>query len=262
MKKLRTLATILALALAGAAQADGVLHGPEIVSSKPLGYDLQYWIYQPEGFERGLPELYVTDGAGYLSEGRMVAALDRAIADGRIAPTAVVFVDSRDSHDPLVDRRHQQFMCNADYARFFLGELMPRVSSRWTGGDKDTRRGLMGVSFGAINAACFGVMLPGAFQVLILQSPGGPEHIDVIERLYRERPPQPSALFVSHGGTRDNGPDAIDLVATLQEQGYTVREVATEGRHEWRYWRGVIDDALRAFVGTAPGDRVDEAPAE
>ena len=254
---LRTLLLSLPLLLAGTARADGVLHGPELISSKPLGYDLQYWIYMPEGFERGLPELYVTDGAGYLAEGRMVEELDREISAGRIAPVAVVFVDSRDPHEPSNDRRHEQFMCNADYARFFVGELMPRISTRWTHGDKSTRRGLMGVSFGAINAACFGVMLPGVFQVLALHSPGGPEHIDVIDRLYRERPQHDSAFFVSHGGSRDNEKEVESLVATLEELGYRVRHVATEGKHEWRYWRPLIDDALQAFVGTAPGDRVD-----
>lgn len=261
----RIFLALLAIGLAGAgpARADGVLHGPEIVASRMLGYDVQYWIYQPEGFERGLPELYVTDGAACLDEGRMVATLDREIGAGRIAPLAVIFVDSRDPHEPSVDRRRHQFMCNADYARFFVGELMPRVSARWTRGDKTTRRGLMGVSFGAINAACFGHMMPGVFQVLALLSPGGPEHIGVVERLYRERPRHDSAFFVSHGDAQDNR-EAVDrLVATLRDAGYPLRLVATDGRHEWRYWRPLIDDALRAFVGTAPGDRVDgPEPAE
>jgi enterochelin esterase-like enzyme len=253
---------LLVLAAAGA-RADGALHGPEIISSKHLGYDVQYWIYQPEGFERGLPELYVTDGAAYLGEGRMVAELDREIAAGRITPVAVIFVDSRDPHEPTVDRRYEQFMCNANYARFFIGELMPRVSGRWTSGDPSTRRGLMGLSFGAISAACFGVMAPGVFQVLILQSPGGPEHIDVIDKLYRERPPHKSGFFVSHGGPDDNETATDGFVSTLEERGYRVRRVRTDGEHDWRQWRPLVDDALQAFVGTEPGDRVDgPAPAQ
>jgi enterochelin esterase-like enzyme len=190
----------------------GSLHGPERIHSELLGYDLQYWIYLPESTAPGLPELYVTDGQGYLSAGHMVEVLEQEISAGRIAPVAVIFVDSRDPDQPGTDRRNEQFMCNADYGRFFVAELLPEISARWTQGSRETRRGLQGVSFGAVNAACFGLMMPGVFQVLILQSPASADHMRIVREQYKDRPRQPAAFLVSHGGRSDNATAARRFV--------------------------------------------------
>jgi len=252
------LSILLCLAMTAPARAAGSLRGPERLRSEFLQYALQYWIYLPDGEASGLPELYVTDGHAYLSSGRMVEVLDREISAGRIEPLAVVFVDSRDPDNPEIDRRNQQFMCNADFGRFFLGELLPTVSARWTGAGPATRRGLQGVSFGAINAACFGLMLPGVFDVLILQSPGSDQHLEIVREKYEKSPRQPAALFVSHGGRYDNEASARRFVQALQRNGYPVRHLSNNGGHDWDNWRPLIDDALRAFVGLEAGDRVDE----
>jgi len=247
---------VLSLVPAAVCHAGGVVHGPERIRSEALGYDLQYWVYLPESGARGLPELYVTDGQAYLRGGDMVDVLDREIATGRIAPLAVVFVDSRDPDRPDEIRRNEQFMCNAAYGRFFLAELMPEISSRWTGAGPGTRRGLQGVSFGAINAGCFGLMMPGVFQLLILNSPASAEHVEVLRQRYESQPRQPSAILVSHGGRRDNAGAARSLVRTLQRKGYPVRHLSTGGGHDWANWGRLIDDGLRAFAGLEDEDRL------
>ena len=156
----------------GSTDARGKLEGPLRISSKILGYDVQYWVYLPEKYKKPVPELYISDGQAYLGAGKLAKLLDDEIESGRIMPIAAVFVDSRDPDFQTDSRRNQEFMCNTDYAKFYVGELMPRISRRWTGAEASTRRGIMGFSFGAINSACFGVMMPGVFQVLIMHSPG------------------------------------------------------------------------------------------
>ena len=261
---LALLALLLAPSWAGPAiaadSAPGTLHGPERIASAVLGYDLQYWVYLPAGVERlpaeRLPEMYFTDGAAYLSLGHAVEVLDREIPSGRIAPLAAVFVDSRDPDRPERDRRKEQFMCNADYGRFFVGELMPEVSRRWTGADRGTRRALAGVSFGAVNAACFGKMLPGVFELLVLHSPGNKGHIEVIRQLYEQHPRQPSAIFLTHGRRNDNAAAARRLADTLRGKGYALRYEVNDGRHDWANWGPLIDDALRALMGRGEGERL------
>lgn len=248
---------VLWLALTAVGHAGGTLHGPQRIQSEALGYDLQYWVYLPESGGPGLPELYVTDGQAYLLGGSMVGVLDREISSGRIAPLAVVFVDSRDPDRPEHDRRNEQFMCNAEYGQFFLGELMPEISSRWTKAGPGTRRGLQGVSFGAINAGCFGLMMPGVFELLILNSPAGAEHVDVLRQRYESEPRHPSAVLVSHGGRRDNDAAARRLVGVLQRKGYSTRHLSGAGAHDWENWGELIDDGLRAFVGLQEGDRLE-----
>ena len=252
----------MVLALAGwfgHAEASGTLEGPIRISSRILHYDLQYWIYLPENYEKPLDELYITDGQAYLAAGSMKEVLDQEIDSGRIRPIAAIFVDSRDPDYPEESRRGREFMCNVEYAKFYVGELMPEISQRWTGAGPDTRRAIMGASFGAINAACFAMMLPGVFQVVIMQSPGSDEHLDVINGLYQERPRNPSALFISHGGPQDNRAAALRFVQTLQDQGYPLRHVATDGGHDWDNWTPLLDDSLRAFAGTAEEDGIGQA---
>jgi len=241
---------------AGAVQGSGNLHGPIRIASATLGYDLQYWIYLPEKFTKPLPELYITDGQAYLNAGEMSDLLDAEIEHGNIAPIAAIFVDSRNPDDLKETRRNNEFMCKADYAKFFIGELMPQISRRWTGADAATRRGVMGVSFGGINSACFGMMMPGVFQLLIMHSPASSEHLDVVNELYREKPRNSSAIFISHGGPQDNDAAARRFVQTLQEKGYPVRYLANDGGHDWDNWRPLLDDSLRAFAGLRAGDEI------
>ena len=237
-------------------QGSGKLHGPIRIASATLGYDLQYWIYLPEKFSKPLPELYITDGQAYLNAGELTDLLNDEIEHGNIAPIAAIFVDSRDPDYLAETRRNKEFMCKADYAKFFIGELMPQISSRWTGADAFTRRGVMGVSFGAINSACFGMLTPGVFQLLIMHSPASSEHLDVVNELYREKPRNPSAIFISHGGPQDNDAAARRFVQTLQEKGYPIRYIANDGGHDWENWRPLLDDSLRAFAGLRAGDEI------
>jgi enterochelin esterase-like enzyme len=238
------------------ALARGKLEGPIRISSKELGYDLQYWIYLPEKARKPIPELYVTDGQVYLGSGRMAELLDEEIENGRIAPIAAIFVDSRDPDYPEETRRNREFMCKTDYAKFYLSELMPEISKKWTGGNPDTHRGIMGVSFGGINAACFGMLMPGVFQVLIMQSPASDKHLDVINNLYQERPKNPSSIFISHGGPQDNEAAARRFVATLKDKEYPVRHISNDGGHDWKNWRPLLDDSLRAFAGLKAKDEI------
>jgi enterochelin esterase-like enzyme len=234
----------------------GTLEGPIRIHSKVLGYDLQYWVYLPEDAAKPFPELYVTDGQVYLGSGEMAKVLDREIKEGNIVPVSAIFLDSRDPDFPEENRRHRQFMCNADFARFFVGELMPEVAKKWTGADSSTWRGLMGVSFGGINTACFGIMVPDVFQVLIMQSPASTEHLDVINDLYKQKPQHSSAFLVSHGGASDNEAAARRFVQTLEEKGYPVRHISNDGGHDWDNWAPLIDDSLRAFAGTREEDQI------
>jgi enterochelin esterase-like enzyme len=238
------------------ALAKGKLKGPFRISSHALGYDLQYWVYLPKKAKKPLPELYFTDGQMYISAGHMADVLDEEIENRRIAPIAAIFIDSRDPDFLNETRRNNEFMCKTDYAKFYVGELMPEISKEWTGSDSSTHRGIMGLSFGAINSACFGMLMPGVFQVLIMQSPGSGKHLDVINELYQVRPNNSASVFLSHGGQQDNEAAARRFVATLEEKGYPVRHISNNGGHDWDNWAPLLDDALRAFAGLQAEDEI------
>ena len=107
--------------LPGTAFSDSVLTPDIRISSDVLGYDLQYRVYMPDGYEEKdkLPVLYLTDGQSYIQRGRVPRVMDRLIRLERIEPVIVVFVDPRDPDNLKVNRRNQQFACNVDYLKFF-----------------------------------------------------------------------------------------------------------------------------------------------
>ena len=163
--------TFIAICLfaAGTAVAGGTVTSDERISSDILGYDLQYSVYVPEGVEPAsdLSILYVTDGPGFVRQGRMPRVLDKLIESGKIQPVVVVFVDARDPDDLRLNRRNSQFLCNGDYLNFYVEELVPAVERSWPVGRTRDHRGILGLSFGATNAACFGILGHETFLISV-----------------------------------------------------------------------------------------------
>ncbi|MFC7049945.1 alpha/beta hydrolase [Emcibacter nanhaiensis] len=220
------------------------------ISSQLLGYELQYRVYRPERItaDLRLPLLFVTDGQWYLEYGNMKQVLDREIAAGHIRPLIAVFVDSRNPDNLSENRRLKEFFCNVDYAGFFARELVPRVSKDWPVSSRREDRVIMGLSFGAVNAACFGLMLNNIFAGVAMQSPANDQHLDVLRDLYKKEDRKPVRIFLSFGTQKeDNIAAGRRFKRTLAAKGYdlTYREV-DEG-HNWKNWGPLIDDALRTF---------------
>jgi enterochelin esterase-like enzyme len=249
---MRRLIAIL-LAVAGQAQASGTLSDNLRISSEALGYDLQYRVYLPEQYgELGaLPVIYVTDGPSYIHKGRMLRVLDREIGSGRITPVIAVFVDATDPDDPHINRRNQQFACNQDYLRFFTEELVPTVDGRYrTNADRESRV-ILGVSFGGLNAACFGLLGSATFGGIGMHSPAVhpvPGLLPAYEKVDR----LPIRVFLTTGDTYDNSSTNRQFRRILEDKGYDLRFREVPGSHDWDNWRPLIDDALRFFFAS-PG---------
>jgi len=242
------LAWFLSLAFSTAAE-QGSLGENQRIFSEYLGYDLQYRIYRPAGIsaESKLASLYVTDGPAYLAHGGFKDVLDRAISDGTIEPVLVVFLDSRNPDNLEENRRHSEFMCNTKFAKFFAGELVPAISSEQPVSLSREDRVILGVSFGGINSACFGLMLHELFSGIAMQSPGSGEHIEVVRDLYEEREALPLKIFLSVGSRNDNSGASKRFRKTLERKGYDVTYIKVRGEHNWQNWTPLLDDVLLTF---------------
>lgn len=232
-----------------AAVAEGDLGEYSRISSAHLGYDLQYRVYQPIDTpdDAGLPTLYVTDGQWYLQYGNFKAILDRMIGEGAIEPVLVVFLDSRNPDDPNENRRNSEFMCNDDFAAFFATELIPRISGQYPVSVSRNDRVILGVSFGGLNSACFGLMLPDVFAGIAMQSPASSDHVDVVRALYEEQEALPLKFFLSAGTRNDNLDAARRLGRVLTTKGYDLTFKKVRAGHDWRNWAPHIDDVLATF---------------
>ncbi|WP_321389986.1 alpha/beta hydrolase [Emcibacter sp.] len=247
------LAVCLPLLLPAAANTEGKLTDNIRISSKILGYDLQYRIYLPEGAtaEDRLPLLFVTDGQWYLEPGNMKQVLDQEIMSRRIKPVMAVFVDSRNPDDLMENRRRDQFFCNIEYANFFARELIPEISYNWPASYRREDKVIMGLSFGGVNAACFGLMLNKNFSGIAMQSPANDQHLKLLRDLYKKEDHLPLKIFMSIGTKKDNTAAGRRFKQTLQAKGYDLTYIEVEEGHNWKNWGPLIDDVLWTFFGTA-----------
>ena len=232
--------------------SEGTLGANQRISSVHLGYDLQYRIYRPPlvSADENLPSLYVTDGQMYLQQGNFKAVLDSAIETGLIQPLLVVFLDSRNPDRLEENRRNSQFMCNADFAKFFATELVPAISQEQPVSQSRSDRVILGLSFGGLNCACFGLTLPEVFAGIAMQSPASGEHLDVVRKLYEERETVPVKMFLSVGTKNDNQASVKRFRRVLEDKGYDLTYATVRQGHDWQNWGPLLDDVLVTFFSS------------
>jgi len=242
--------TLVSLFLAvNAVAEESVLSDNQRIASNHLGYELQYRIYRPAAAsaEDKLPSLYVTDGQWYLSQGNFKSVLDNAIESGAIEPVLVVFLDSRNPDKLEENRRNSQFMCSTEFASFFAAELIPAISRDQPVSSLRDDRAIIGLSFGGLNSACFGLMLPKLFSGIIMQSPASGKHVDVVRDLYEERELLPLKMFLSVGTRNDNTRAVKRFRNSLEDKGYDLTFIKVNEGHNWQNWGPLLDDVLLTF---------------
>jgi len=247
---MRALTTLLILFTAPVL-AKGTMSPDIRITSDILGYDLQYRVYLPENHESlgTLKVLYVTDGQSYIRDGRMPRLLDRLIDGDDIEPVVVVFVDPRDPDNLRVNRRNQQFLCNADYYRFYADELIAVIEAEYDVVNTKDGRAILGLSFGATNAACFVLHGHEVFADFGMQSPAN-HPIPRLLPAFEEMPPLPANIFLSTGRLNDNTKANRQFRDILQSKGYRMKYVEVSKGHSWENWRPLLDDVLMYFYGT------------
>ena len=239
---------LVLLLLGGSAFADGFVTEDVRISSEILGYDLQYRVYLPDGYEtrNNHPVIYLTDGQTYISRGSMPVLLDRLIADEKMQPVVAVFVDARDPDNLNSNRRNAQFLCNADYLKFYSGELIPTIEKSYPVLADREGRTIMGLSFGATNAACFGILGPEIFSGIAMQSPAN-HPVKNLLPAYEEAPALPLRIFLSTGKPSDNTQANRRFRSILRDKGYAMKYVEVREGHNWDNWKPLLDDALLYF---------------
>ena len=231
-----------------AAHAASTLTPDMRITSEVLGYELQYRVYLPDGYESqaNLAVLYVTDGPGYIKMGKMPRVLNRLIRQGRIDPVIVVFVDARDPDDLTVNRRNDQFACNQDYLAFFATELIPTIENDYPAASDRAKRSILGVSFGGMNAACFGLIGSDTFSGIGMHSPAN-HPVPALLPAYEKAPLLPLRVFLSTGDRYDNQKSNRRFRKILRDKGYPMKYMEVPKQHNWENWQPLVDDVLLFF---------------
>lgn len=230
----------------------GQLSEPLTLHSQALGYQLQYQVYTPAGYEtlENLPVIYATDGQDYAHPdmGALPIVLDNLIAAGDIPPVMAVFVDMR---DPLSgsNRRNSLLVANERFQQFLINELIPAIDQTYHTRAAADGRLILGTSLGGLHAAYTGVHHPNVFGMAAIYSPYFLAHPQVLtdfatsERL-------PLRIFMMQGIYDFDVANIRQLEKLLQEKGYVVKYIETSDGHSWGNWRGMMDDMLCFFFAS------------
>ena len=228
--------------------SDGMLSGKQRIESAKLGYALQYRVYIPPDYETAvnLPTIYLTDGQWYLDEGHMHKVINTQIKKGAIPPIVAIFVDNRNPDKLRINRRNNQFFCVTEYADFFREELVPEVTKKYRVSNDRTDRVIMGLSFGGLNAGCFGIMANDIFEGIAMQSPAM-HPVPSLYKAYAGEGRRPVKVFISAGNEGEITRRTLKLKRVLEKKGYPILYKKSREGHNWRNWRPQLDDVLIYF---------------
>jgi enterochelin esterase-like enzyme len=230
----------------------GKVESDLLFNSAMLGYQITYSVYQPAGLDQknaSLETLYVTDGYEYMHPklGNMITILDNLLADGKIRPLIVVFIDHREPVNRSNNKRMDELAMNPRYLDFFEHEFIPMIESRFLVQPRSSARAIMGSSMGGLNAAYFAFSKPGIFGMAGIQSPA----FWIRPQIYTlcNNPNQPIKVSMTSGMISDASEGSRKMKDILQANAceYHYREV-NDG-HSWGNWRNLIGDILIDLFG-------------
>ncbi|MEP1152226.1 MAG: alpha/beta hydrolase-fold protein [Balneola sp.] len=219
--------------------------------SSSLGYNVQYKVYTPVGYENltGLPVIYILDGQEYLDDrlGGAAIMLDNLIHLNEINPIVAVFVDPRVPSDEDINRRTDEFSVNSEYNDFFVNELIPEINNDYKVSTERSNTALLGTSLGGLNTAYLGFTNPEIFGRLGIQAPAFWYKEKEIFGLVRDTEKVDFNIYMSTGTIGDNLNDARRMKQEFDRLNlsYTYEEV-NEG-HSWGAWSAQLDDILIQF---------------
>jgi len=242
---------LVGLVWSGTTQAQSSLTSDTLlIESEALGYNLQYWVYTPAGYDtlRDLPVLFLSDGAWYKETGDMPAVLDSLISAELIDPIIAVFLDARIPGYEHLSRRNAQFFCNDSYMEFYEKELIPSIDNAYkTRADREART-IAGLSFGGLNAACFGLYAHDTIAGIAMQSPAT-HPVRYIHQAYADSAQLPLRIFMSSGDRQDNEARTRAFRDILESKGYPMKYIEVPFAHNWDNWGPLQDDFLLYFYG-------------
>ena len=229
----------------------GSLTDNKLIKSSNLGYNVQYQVYTPVGYEnlKDMPVIYILDGQEYSDDklGASVIMLDNLIHLNKIKPIVAVFVDPRDPDDLDSNRRTEEFGTSPEYNDFFIKELIPEIESNYKISTNRNKTALLGTSLGGLNTTYLGFTNPDVFGKLAIQAPAFWYKEKEIYGLVRNTKEADFNIYMSVGTIGDNINDAQRMKKEFDrlDLNYTYTEV-NEG-HSWGAWSAQMDDILIQF---------------
>jgi len=198
------------------------------------------------------PLLVVFDGTGYLRKARMGNILDNLIAQQRIRPLSVAFVD------PGGHGRTVEYACSDTTSAFIIECVLPVARQHLNLLDIEEHPGaygIMGASMGGLMSLYIGLREPQIFGRVLCESGAfGGAFIyrrSVIDDLIGLMPVQPLKLWLDVGLNEWFIEPNRVMSALLRKRGYDLKYVEHTSGHNYPSWRNILWRGLEHLFGTA-----------
>lgn len=213
-------------------------------------------IYKPFGYEKfsELPALYVNDGFKAIDYCNYITVLDNIIADKKISPVVVVFID-------YIEGDQDYFLNNTDeYFTALCNELIPLIDKNYKTSKKPEIRVLAGISAGAHISLLAPFKRPDKFLNAAGQSTTVRQDLlDAVKDEASIKSNYKSLRFYFDVGRYDLISSGIDnqpflysnqmLETEMNHFGITHSFKIVNDGHQWASWRERIDEILIYFFG-------------
>lgn len=235
--------------------------GPErTLDSAALGHAVVYRVWTPAGYDARtpLPTVYVTDGPEYANAamGALPVVMDRLVAERRIEPAVVVFIDP---HVDGENRRAVLYLQNDAFVAFVADELVAAIDAAYATRTEADARVILGTSFGGVFATALGLARPDVFGRLAIQSPAywvtesaewsGPTLFELAAAA------EPGAITAYlHAGTFNDGAEGARRMRDVLRAGDHALTYAERNQgHSWGHWRAELPALLETLLPSEAG---------
>ena len=215
----------------------------------PGGDRRKVQVYLPPGYAAGgaarYPVLYMQDGSQFIALGRAAETADRMIAEGRLEPFIIVFVDPVD--------RMKEYWADDRFADWMARTLVPLVDSRYRTRAERDARALAGASLGGVISIWTALRHPDLFARVAGHSTAfqidEERLLAALARLDEEARRKHPLRFYLDAGSYE--PPIFDTSrranVILRARGYPVAYREAPVGHNYTAWRDRLPDAYAAL---------------
>ena len=198
------------------------------------------------------PLLVVFDGPDYLHRGRLATIVENMIAEKRMRPVAMAFLQNGRS------RRHLEYICSDATISWLDQEVLPLARKHLkllNIRQHPGAYGVLGASAGGIAAMYTGLRMPEVFGKVLSQSGvfSLEERDLVVKDLVRYRHAHDLKIWMDVGIMDELLEDNRQMVQLLNEQNYDVTYREFHGGHNYTSWRDNVWRGLEAIFPPIPG---------
>ncbi|MCM1991605.1 alpha/beta hydrolase-fold protein [Oceanirhabdus seepicola] len=225
--------------------------------SEKLEEELELSIYTPHGYaESNKPYkfLVLTDGWVYINVLSAKSVLDNLIADKKIPPIVVLFVDCTDSRD-------EDLSCNDAFTDIIVGGLLPWFRGNYNISSEAKDGVIGGLSLGGLTASYVGLKHSETFGNVLSQSGSywykpheceEPKSACWISGEFKKTEKLPLKFYLSVGVLEEKE-DMIGVNKILRDvlrlKGYEVEYEEFKGGHDYLCWGENLANGLISLIG-------------